>query len=365
MPRRILVSIGTRPEAIKLAPVVHALRARASDFDVRVLATGQHRELLDEALAHFGIEPDLDLDVMRTGQSLADVTARVTSSLDSVLEAEAPDLVLGQGDTTSAFVAGLCSFYRGIPFGHVEAGLRTGDPAHPFPEEMHRRLLGPLASLHFAPTERAAAALRGEGVPEERIHVTGNPVIDALQWTAERLDPRERLVGGRRRILVTAHRRESFGAPLRSICAALRTLADRGDVDVVFPVHPNPQVREVTDAELGDLERVRLLEPLDYPAFVAELHSAHLVLTDSGGVQEEAPGLGKPVLVLRDTTERVEGLEAGTAELVGTDTTRIVAAVARLLDDPALHAERSRRVNPYGDGRAAERIVAVIARHLG
>ncbi|MBK8974695.1 MAG: UDP-N-acetylglucosamine 2-epimerase (non-hydrolyzing) [Planctomycetes bacterium] len=362
--RRVLVSIGTRPEAIKLAPVVRALAARP-EFEVLTVATAQHRELLDQILAFFELRPDLDLDLMRAGQGLAELTARMTAALDRVLSDTSPDLVLAQGDTTTVFVTALCCFYRGIPFGHVEAGLRTGRRRSPFPEEMNRVLTGRLADLHFAPTARAAANLLAEGLPEAAVLVTGNTVIDALRWTVPRVDASPFTAhDGRRSLLVTTHRRESFGPPLLSICHALADLAARGDVEILYPVHPNPKVRETVRHHLGDHPRVRLVEPLGYPEFVAAMTAAHLVLTDSGGVQEEAPSLGKPVLVLRDDTERPEGIEAGTARLVGTDRAGIVAAATALLDDDDAYAAMARRANPYGDGHAAERIAERVATHL-
>ena len=361
---RIVVVVGTRPEAVKLAPVVHELHA-AKWAQVRLVATAQHRELLDAQLAHFGLVVDRDLDVMRPGQSLAELTGRLFTALDPVLADERPDLVLAQGDTTTVLVAAMAAFYRGIPFGHVEAGLRTGDLAQPFPEEANRVLVARLATLHFAPTAGAREHLLREGVAADRVHVTGNPAIDALLWTAARTGPSEYTpAAGRHLVLVTAHRRESFGAPLLRVCAALRTLAARGDVDVLFPVHANPQVRDAVYHELAGVAGVRLVAPLAYGAMVAAMRASTLILTDSGGVQEEAPSLGKPVLVLRETTERPEGVAAGVAQIVGTDTGRIVAAATRLLHDGAARAAMSAPANPYGDGQAARRIVAVLQDHL-
>jgi len=362
----VLAVFGTRPEAIKLAPVVRALEAGPS-LGVRVVATGQHRAMLDQVLAVFGIAPDHDLDVMVPGQTLPELTSRLLPPLDRVIAAEAPAAVLVQGDTTTAFAAALAAFYRRVPVGHVEAGLRTHDRYAPFPEEINRRLIGDLASWHFAPTERARDALLREGVPEGDVLVTGNTVVDALRHVLATTEagmpaiPEE----GQRLVLVTAHRRENFGRPFEALCRAVRRIADgHPDVDVCFPVHPNPNVREPVRRILAGHPRVRLLEPLDYVAFAHLLARADLVLTDSGGIQEEAPTLGKPVLVMRDATERPEAVEAGVVELVGTDEERIVAAAARLLDDPLAYARMARAVSPYGDGRASERIVAFLAARL-
>ena len=360
--QKILVVVGTRPEAVKMAPVIHAMR-KAPDLEVQVLATAQHREMLDQVFEFFGIEPDRDLDLMRPGQDLAGLTSRMMVSLDEALADLKPDVVLAQGDTTTVMVAGLAAFYRGIRFGHVEAGLRTGDMANPFPEEMNRVLVGRLAALHFAPTDGAAENLRREGVDESTIHVTGNTVIDALLWAAERVDAsRFAAVEGRRLVLVTAHRRENFGAPFESICRALRTVADRDDVELLYPVHPNPQVLEVAHARLGDHPRIRLVDPLEYPDMVAAMRAADLIVTDSGGVQEEAPTFGRPVLVLRNTTERPEGVDAGAAELVGTDEQTIVRRVCRLLDDRSAYQAMAAVQNLYGDGTAAQRIVQLLTR---
>jgi UDP-N-acetylglucosamine 2-epimerase (non-hydrolysing) len=361
---RVLVVVGTRPEAIKMAPVVLALRACAW-AEVRVVATAQHRELLDRALAFFGIRPDRDLDVMRHDQSLSDLAARALAALEPVFAAERPDLVLAQGDTTTVLAAALCCFHRQIAFGHVEAGLRTGDALDPFPEEMNRVLVARLARLHFAPTEGARQNLLREGVPAAVVFTTGNTGIDALAWTLARAAPSEHAPPpGRRLVLVTVHRRENF-ARLPDICAALRELADRGDVHVLLPVHPNPNVRGVVTKALAGHAAIRLVEPLEHPAMVAAMRASALILTDSGGVQEEAPTLGVPVLVLRAGTERPEGVAAGAARLVGTERARIVAEAARLLDDAAANAAMARVRHPYGDGRAAERIVAALASWFG
>jgi UDP-N-acetylglucosamine 2-epimerase (non-hydrolysing) len=361
VPRTILCVVGTRPEAVKMAPVVLELRRRPW-ARVRVLATAQHRQMLDQVLGLFGIQPDVDLDLMRPNQGLADLTARMLTALDGTLEAEGPAAVLAQGDTTTVLTTALACFYRRIPFGHVEAGLRTGDLDYPFPEEMNRSVAGRLARLHFAPTESARANLLREGTDPASIHVTGNTVIDALLQVAAREAPLpEGVPDGRRLILVTAHRRENFGEPLRQICRALRTLAERNpDVHVLYPVHLNPNVTDVVRPALGAHPRVTLCEPLDYLPFVAAMKRSTLILSDSGGVQEEAPALGKPVLVLRAETERPEAVEAGVVKLVGTSESAIVAEAQRLLDDPAAYRAMARGVSPYGDGHAAERIADVL-----
>lgn len=362
MPARILAVAGTRPEVVKLAPVLRALAAE--DWaEPRLLVTAQHRELLDRMLAFFELRADGDLDLMRPDQDLASLTSRMVRALDEALAREAPAAVLAQGDTTTVFVTALCCFYRGIPFGHVEAGLRTGDARAPFPEEMNRRLTAPLARWHFAPTRGAAANLAREAIPDARIFVTGNTVVDALALVRPKLRPeRWRPAGGRKLVLVTAHRREHFGPRFAAVCRALATLATRPDVELLYPVHPNPNVAGPARRLLAGSARVRLVEPLDYPDFLSALAAADLVLTDSGGVQEEAPAFGVPVLVLRDKTERPEGIAAGVARLVGTDPERIVRAAGRLLD--AAGTPRTPRPNPYGDGRAAARIAQVLAADL-
>lgn len=370
--KRVLCIFGTRPEAIKMAPVVAELTARP-DVACRVCVTAQHREMLDQVLQIFRVAVDDDLDVMRPGQALADLTARLVTGLDEVLARERPDVVLVQGDTTTAFVAALAAFYRRVPVGHVEAGLRTHDLFAPWPEEANRQLVTRLARWHFAPTAAARAHLLAEGVDEARITVTGNTVIDALLTTSARLDQEPELLGplaqqfswldpSRRLLLVTAHRRESFGPPLVAVCQALRQLAGRGDVQIVYPVHPNPSVQEITTRALAGVPGVTLIKPVDYLGFVYLMKRAHLLLTDSGGVQEEAPSLGKPVLVLRDVTERPEGVVAGTLRLVGTETAAIVEAATTLLEDQSVYASMSRAQNPYGDGLASRRIVDVITR---
>lgn len=363
-PHRVLVVVGTRPEAVKLAPIVLALR-QAAWADVRVVATAQHRQLLDEQLAVFGIRPDLDLDLMQPGQTLALLTSRLLAALDPVLADERPDMVLAQGDTTTVMATAMACFYRHIPFAHVEAGLRTGDLQNPFPEEWNRLVVGRIASLHFAPTAGAQQNLLREGTAADRVLVTGNTVIDALLWMAARVDASAHAPpAGKHLLLVTAHRRENFGAPFEAICDALRRLADRPDVQLLVPVHPNPNVHDVAMRRLGDHPSIRLVPPVDYPTMVAAMQASRLILTDSGGVQEEAPALGKPVLVLRTTTERPEGVAAGAAKLVGTDPERIVAEATRLLDDPAAYAAMARVENPYGDGRAAPRIVEALRAFL-
>jgi UDP-N-acetylglucosamine 2-epimerase (non-hydrolysing) len=365
--RPVLVIFGTRPEAIKLAPVIEALAASPT-LTPRVCVTGQHRQMLDQMLALFGITPHHDLAVMRPDQDLFDLTARALTGLRAVLDSERPVAVLVQGDTTTAMAAALAAFYRQIPVGHVEAGLRTGHAYDPFPEEMNRRLTSHLATWHYAPTARAAANLAREGVPSDRVLVTGNTIVDALHAIVARLtrDPDAVLpplpsahFDGRRLVLVTGHRRESFGAGLRNICTALRDLAAaHPDVLVVYPVHLNPAVQRPVHEILAGLSNVVLTAPLDYLPFVDLMRRAHLILTDSGGLQEEAPSLGVPVLVMRETTERPEAVEAGTAILVGTQSDAIVAAATRLLADPAAHASMRAARNPFGDGAAASRIAA-------
>lgn len=363
MKRRILVVIGTRPEAVKLAPVVRALRA-AEWAECRVLATAQHRELLDRTLAFFGVVPDRDLDLMRPAQSLVDLTSRSVAAIDPVLAEERPDLVVVEGDTTTVFAAALGAFYRGISVAHVEAGLRTSDRGNPFPEEANRRLVAQLADVHFAPTATARANLLREGIAGTAVHVVGNTGIDALHWATARVDAGQfRPAEGRRLVLVTAHRRENLGAPLSGICDGIARLARRADVEFLWPLHPNPGVRAVVEQRLTGCANVRLCAPLDYPDMVAAMQASSILLTDSGGVQEEGPALGRPVLVLRDATERPEGLAAGVARLVGTDGDRIVAATARLLDDPAELSAMARVAHPYGAGGSADAIAALLRPH--
>ncbi len=354
-----------------MAPVVQAL-SKEPRVESLVCATAQHREMLDQVLGLFNIKPDYDLDIMRPNQSLAELTAAVFTELEPVLKEARPDWVLVQGDTTTVMAASLLAYYHRIKVGHVEAGLRTNDKWQPFPEEINRRVAGVVADLHFAATEWARENLLREDVPPERIAVTGNPVIDALQAVAAmpydvKASPLAGLPWEKRLVLVTAHRRENFGAPLERICAALRELADRyaGDTHFVYPVHPNPNVKEPVERLLGGMKNFSLLPPLDYLPWVHLLKRATLVLTDSGGLQEEAPGLGVPVLVMREVTERPEGVEAGTVRLVGTNREKIVSEARRLLDDPTAHAAMAQAVNPYGDGHAATRIVQALLKANG
>jgi len=368
-----MVVFGTRPEAIKMAPVVHALRALPT-LQVEVVVTAQHRQMLDQVLALFDIRPDEDLDLMRPGQGLVDLFGRALAGMHDVLERRRPDLVLVHGDTSTTFATALAAFYRRIPVAHVEAGLRTGDMQAPWPEEMNRHLTAPLCTLHFAPTDGARDNLAREAITAG-VHVTGNTVVDALLEVAQRirddadlartLAARFPFLSTRRRmVLVTGHRRENFGDGFERICLALRDIAARGDVDVVYPVHLNPNVQEPVRRILGDCPAVHLVEPQDYLPFVWLMLRCDLILTDSGGIQEEAPSLGKPVLVMRDVTERPEALAAGTVALVGTDQDRIIGQVNRLLDDRDAYARMAQAHNPYGDGRAAQRIAAIVAAHM-
>lgn len=363
---KVLSIFGTRPEAIKMAPLVTALQQEPQIQSV-VCVTGQHREMLDQVLALFDLRAQHDLDIMVPNQTLNGLYARLISRVDSVLEAEQPDCVLVHGDTSTASACALASFHRRVRIGHVEAGLRTGNLAMPFPEEMNRRVVDAVGDWLFAPTAESRANLMRENLAG-RITITGNTVIDALAMTCAKLEPQGALAQqlearyhwidpSRRLLLVTGHRRESFGDGFKHICAALAELATREDLQIVYPVHLNPQVRNVVMTELAGLSNVHLIDPLDYLDFVWFMQRAYLILTDSGGVQEEAPYLGKPVLVMRDVTERPEAVQAGTVALVGTDTRRIVTEVTRLLDNPDLHSSFSRRINPYGDGRASQRIL--------
>jgi len=380
---RTLSIFGTRPEAIKMAPIIHALEAR-DDFESRVCVTAQHRDMLDQALDLFELRPDHDLDLMRDRQTLPELTAAALTGLSHVIDIERPDVVLVQGDTTSTLAGALSAFYARIPIGHVEAGLRTGNFAAPFPEEANRHLTDRLSTFHFAPTDRCRDALLAEGLAAERIWLTGNTVVDALQWVRERIGAEAPKVAhqGRRKafgsaaeiiayeqstlILVTGHRRESFGDGFRSICRALASLAETyPKVHFIYPLHLNPNVQATVRSELSAQPNIHLLEPLSYVDFVYLMDRANIVLTDSGGVQEEAPALGKPVLVMREVTERSEGIEFGNAKLVGTDSERIVVETSRLLDEPDAYAAMSRARNPYGDGKAARRIVEALASVMG
>jgi UDP-N-acetylglucosamine 2-epimerase len=368
---KILVVFGTRPEAIKLFPVIYALRQDPL-FDVEICVTAQHRQMLDQVLQVAGLTPDYDLDLMKPNQSLVDVTGRILSGIDKVIARSAPDRVMVQGDTTTAMTAALAAFYRKLPVDHVEAGLRSGDIYSPWPEEVNRKVIASIASLHFAPTARAADCLVAEKLPRDRVFVTGNTVIDALldikqrlekfAWVRKAAELPMMEVGRRRIILVTSHRRENFDGGVQRIAGALLEIAQREDCFLVFPVHPNPNVQEPVRALLGQHPRIKLLPPLDYVPFVDLLARSHLVLTDSGGVQEEAPALGKPVLVMRDTTERPEGIQAGTAMLVGTEPDQIVRETLRLLDDQAHYSRMSRAHNPFGDGKASQRIRDILKR---
>ena len=358
---RVAAVMGTRPEVIKLAPVVSELR-RSRGAECLVVSTGQHREMLDQMLEQFELEVDVELAVMRPAQRLADLTAELVRGLGAAFAELRPDWVLVQGDTSTTLCGALAGFYEGTPVAHVEAGLRTGNERSPFPEEANRRLVARLASLHLCPTRRNADNLLVEGVPEDRVLVTGNTVVDALLWAVERArhitPPVQRV--RRRRILLTIHRRESHGDAMRNVCRAVRALCERGDVEVVFPVHRSPAVRDVVIPELDGIDGVHLCDPLDYLSVVHLLDSCDIVLSDSGGLQEEAPALGKPVLVLRDTTERLEAIEAGVARLVGTDSDAILGAVGRLLDDPRAYAAMARPANPFGDGRSSARVVGAL-----
>lgn len=371
---RILVIFGTRPEAIKLFPVVHALKADPR-FECVVCVSAQHRQMLDQVLEIAGIAPDHDLDVMRPDQTLDALTANLLMGLGKVMDEVRPDRVIVQGDTATAMTGALAAYYRKVPVDHVEAGLRSYNIYHPWPEEVNRRIIGAMASLHFAPTATAAAALINENIDPTRVHVTGNTVIDALHWVSAKIAAEPALASGlaelearfaqRRIIGVTSHRRENFGEGMEQIAEAIRAVAQRPDTAVIFPVHLNPNVRGVMNERLSGLDNVALIEPLDYPHFARLLNIAEIMLTDSGGVQEEAPALGKPVLVMRETTERPEGVEAGTAKLVGTSAATIVTEISTLLDDTAAYEAMARAHNPFGDGHSARRIVELVAHEIG
>ena len=373
-PHKVLIVFGTRPEAIKLFPVVAALAATPG-IAVRTLVTAQHRGLLDQVLAIAGLTPDVDLDLMEPGQSLDRLTARLLTGIGETLDAERPDRVIVQGDTATAMAGALAAYYRRIPVAHVEAGLRSGDIYAPWPEEVNRRIVAPIADQHFAPTDTAAEALRRENIDPATIHVTGNTVIDALHATTARIDANPALArglddiaarfAGKRIVLVTTHRRENFGGGMESIARAIARIADRDDVAVLFPMHPNPNVTSVMETVLGDCANAARIDPLDYPHFIRALTLANIVLTDSGGVQEEAPALGKPVLVMRETTERPEGVTAGTAKLIGSDEDRIVSEIFTLLDDKQAWSAMARAHNPFGDGHASTRIARIVADGFG
>jgi UDP-N-acetylglucosamine 2-epimerase (non-hydrolysing) len=368
--KKILLVFGTRPEAIKMAPLALELKKR-SELDVKVCVTAQHREMLDQVLNLFELTPDYDLNLMQPGQDLYDITSRALLGLKSVYSEYQPDLVLVHGDTTTTFSASLAAFYQKIPVGHVEAGLRTGDIYSPWPEEINRKLTGSLTQLHFAPTEKSQQNLLTENIDQNNIYVTGNTVIDALLQVVDivktNTELNQKLASqfdfidtSKKLVLVTGHRRESFGGGFERICHALKSLAQRGDVQVVYPVHLNPNVKEPVDRILAGVENVHLIEPLEYLPFVYLMSQSYLILTDSGGVQEEAPSLGKPVLVMRDTTERPEAIQAGTVKLVGTDLDVILQEAIALLDNQDEYEKMSFAHNPYGDGKACERIADII-----
>lgn len=363
---KVMSVFGTRPEAVKMAPVIRELQRRAGEVQSIVCVTGQHREMLDQALALFDIRPDIDLNLMQPGQRLSDLTARILIAMDDVLAREKPDWVLVQGDTTTVMAASLAAFYQRVRVGHVEAGLRSGDKLRPFPEEINRRIADVLSDLYFAPTAAAKENLLREDVPAHKIVVTGNTVIDALLDVAGRVDETPLLriaphLGDKRLVLVTSHRRENFGQPFRDICRAIRDLALKySDAHIIYPVHYNPNVKDPAREMLGDVPNITLCEPVDYETIVALMKRAHFILTDSGGIQEEAPSLGKPVLVLREVTERQEVVALGAAKLVGSDYPTIMAEASQLMDDPSAYARMAKGANPYGDGQASRRIVDAI-----
>lgn len=368
--KRILTVFGTRPEAIKLFPLLHALEGDAR-FESRICVSAQHRSMLDSVLEISGITPHHDLDLMKPNQSLDALTAAALTQIGAVMDEEKPDWVVVQGDTTTVMAGAIAAYYRQIPVCHVEAGLRSGDIYRPWPEEVNRKVVGSFAKLHCAPTQTAADALFAENVDADTVHVTGNTVIDALHWVTRQVAAKPQLArgladiearfAGKRIIGMTSHRRENFGDGMEAIASAVRQIALREDVAIIFPVHLNPNVRSVMNEALAGLDNVALIEPLDYPHFARLIDIAHIMLTDSGGVQEEAPALGKPVLVMRETTERPEGVEAGTAKLVGTDAEMIVREVNTLLDNPAAYDAMARAHNPFGDGHASQRICDLLA----
>ena len=364
---KVMTIFGTRPEAIKMAPLVLELQKHPEKIESIVTVTAQHRQMLDQVLSIFGITPDFDLNIMKDRQTLIDITTRGLEGLDKVMKEAKPDIVLVHGDTTTTFIASLAAFYNQIPVGHVEAGLRTWDKYSPYPEEMNRQLTGVMADLHFSPTAKSATNLQKENKDESRIFITGNTAIDALQTTVKETysHPVLEKLGNDRLVLMTAHRRENLGEPMRNMFRAIKRLVDKHeDVQVVYPVHMNPVVREIANEILGEHNRIHLIEPLDVIDFHNVAARSYLMLTDSGGVQEEAPSLGVPVLVLRDTTERPEGIEAGTLKLAGTDEETIFSLADELLSDKEAHDKMSKASNPYGDGRASERIVEAILKHF-
>ena len=364
---KVMTIFGTRPEAIKMAPLVLELQKHPEKIESIVTVTAQHRQMLDQVLSIFGITPDFDLNIMKDRQTLIDITTRGLEGLDKVMKEAKPDIVLVHGDTTTTFIASLAAFYNQIPVGHVEAGLRTWDKYSPYPEEMNRQLTDVMADLHFSPTAKSATNLQKENKDESRIFITGNTAIDALQTTVKETysHPVLEKLGNDRLVLMTAHRRENLGEPMRNMFRAIKRLVDKHeDVQVVYPVHMNPVVREIANEILGEHNRIHLIEPLDVIDFHNVAARSYLMLTDSGGVQEEAPSLGVPVLVLRDTTERPEGIEAGTLKLAGTDEETIFSLADELLSDKEAHDKMSKASNPYGDGRASERIVEAILKHF-
>lgn len=365
---KVMTVFGTRPEAIKMAPLVHELKKHKEQIESIVCVTAQHRQMLDQVLEIFQITPDMDLNIMKDRQTLIDITTRALESLDKAIKEAQPDIVLVHGDTTTTFVASLASFYNQVAIGHVEAGLRTWDKYSPFPEEMNRQLTGVMADLHFSPTEGSADNLRRENKQEQAIYITGNTAIDALQTTvkSDYQHPVLEKVAGKKMVLMTAHRRENLGDPMRRIFRAVRKLVDEHEeIAVVYPVHLNPAVQEVAQEFLGNHDRIHLIDPLDAFDFHNFARHAHLILTDSGGVQEEAPSLGVPVLVLRDTTERPEGIAAGTLKLAGTDEQQVYEMANELLTNPVAYEQMAQAANPYGDGKASERIVKAILYHFG
>lgn len=363
--KKIICVVGTRPEAIKMAPVILALK-NEDWVNVKVLATAQHRQMLDQVLNFFGIIADIDLDIMRPNQTLTELTARLLLEINTVFLTEKPDVVIAQGDTTTVMAVALACFYHRIPFGHVEAGLRTWDLQNPFPEEANRVIASKFTHWHFAPTESSRQNLLREAISDDQIVVTGNTVIDALLMTANKeLDIGVDLDNDKRLILVTSHRRENFGEPFRNICGALRKIAEKNpDIQMLYPVHPNPNVKDVAYELLGDVSNIKLCAPLDYAPFVMAMKRAYFIISDSGGVQEEAPALGKPVLVLREETERPEAVDMGVVKLVGSSFDSIVSAAQQLLDDKTSYLAMARGVSPYGDGKGAERIVKVLRNSL-